>query len=122
MKKNQITYLWISTPKRMATVPVWQGRISAHKRAIHNFCAGRSGQAWMPGLGRGGRAETPVDYRHGRENRCFYGITSKSNKGKKNARLNFNKEEFSKLVSKNSILSRSSLHPKGHERCSWPLA
>jgi hypothetical protein len=83
MNKNPITYLWISTPKRMATVPVWQGRISAHKRAIHNFCAGRSGQARMPGLGRGGRAQTPVDYRHGRENRCFYGITSKSNKGKK---------------------------------------
>jgi hypothetical protein len=60
--------------------------------------AGRSGQAWMPGLGR---VQTPVDYRHGRENRCFYGITSKSNKGKKNARLNFNKEEFSQLVSKN---------------------
>jgi hypothetical protein len=66
--------------------------------------AGRSGQARMPGLGRGGRAETPVDYRHGRENRLLTGIiieSDKASKCKKNARLNFNKEEFSQLVSKN---------------------
>jgi hypothetical protein len=83
--------------------------------------AGRSGQARMPGLGRGGRAQTPVDYRHGRENRCFYGITSKSNKGKKMPGSISMKRNLVSCSVKILILSRSSLHPKGHERCSWPL-